>query len=576
MTLSGIVVSPGIAFGEALHLHLHPERHDYHLLPRDKIEQEKASLINIINNKKNQLIQHLNRLSSQSQNYKLIEADLLLLDDNELVQSICDEIDRFQLCAAVAVERIFAYQAAEMNALNDHYLANRSQDILSLARRLIDRINGAHGIELNKVNRPTILLARDISPAEFSMLPLRYITALVLKTGGITSHTAILARNAGIPALFDCAFEQANIANEQALALDALTGKLYPSPRTATINRLKQLKKDNQKQKQHFLTFKHKKAQTKDGYQVPLFINMSSINETPHINEMSVEGIGLFRTEFMLLNSKSAPNEDKQYRIYSDIVHLLNGKTLTIRTLDIGAEKSLPFLNNVPEENPALGLRGIRYTLTHSNLLYPQIRAVLRAAQYGPVRLMFPMINQIEELNKLFNIIKKCKQQLKQTNTQFGPLSIGIVVETPAAVMNLASMLPKINFISIGTNDLTQYAMAADRSNPQLTKDYPSLSPAILHFIRLILSTAHAQHIPVSLCGELASDPHIAPLLIGMGIDELSVNLPAILEVKSTVSKISYSACQALAHKALSMNTIKALHHCVYHQDPLYEDKTRL
>ncbi|WP_298774372.1 phosphoenolpyruvate--protein phosphotransferase [uncultured Shewanella sp.] len=566
MPLSGIVVSPGIAFGEALHLHLHPERHDYHLLPLDKVEQEKANLISIINDKKNQLIQHLNRLSSQSENYKLIEADLLLLDDEELIHSICSEIERFQLCAAVAVERIFSYQAAEMNALDNHYLANRSQDILSLARRLIDQINGAHSIELSKIDRPTILLASDITPAEFSMLPLKYITALVLKTGGITSHTAILARNAGIPALFDCPFEQANITNQQPLALDALTGKLYTAPRKSTVNRLKQLQQDNHKQKKQLLKFKHRKTQTKEGYHIPLFINMGSINETTHMNEMDVEGIGLFRTEFMLMNTQSVPNEDKQYRLYSDIVHLLKGKILTIRTLDIGAEKSLPFLNNTAEDNPALGLRGIRYTLAHSNLLYPQIRAVLRAAQYGPVRLMFPMINQIEELNKLLEIIKKCKAQMKKNHTNFGQLSIGIVVETPAAVMNLASMLPKLDFISIGTNDLTQYAMAADRGNPQLTKDYPSLSPAILSFIRLILSTAHAQQTPVSLCGELASDPRIAPLLIGMGVDELSVNLPAILEVKSALSKISYQACQSLAQESLSMNTIKSLHDYIHNQ----------
>ena len=564
MPLSGIVVSSGIAFGQALHLHLHPERRDYHLLPLDQIEQEKQTLINIINHKKQQLIQHLHRLPNQSQNYALIEADLLLLDDDELINSICNEIERFQLCAAVAVERIFSYQAAEMKALDDHYLANRSEDILSLARRLIDQINGAHTIELHKINQATILLASDITPAEFSMLPLKFITALVLKTGGITSHTAILARNAGIPALFDCAFERANITDQQPLALDALTGKLYASPNSVTLTRLKALKQSHQKQKQQLLKFQHRQMQTQDGHKVPMLVNIGSINESSHIDEMGVEGIGLFRTEFMLMNTSSAPDEIKQYHLYSDLVHLLNGKMLTIRTLDIGAEKSLPFLNNTPEENPALGLRGIRYTLTHSSLLITQLRAVLRAAQYGPIRLMFPMINQIEELTEIFNIMAQCQLELTNENTHFGQVSIGIVVETPAAVMNLTSMLPHLDFISIGTNDLTQYAMAADRSNLKLTKSYPSLSPAILSFINLILSTAQQKSIPVSLCGEMASDPHIAPLLIGMGLDELSVNLPAILEVKSSLSHFSLQQCQALAQKALKLTTIKTLHQCIY------------
>ncbi|MCL1125477.1 phosphoenolpyruvate--protein phosphotransferase [Shewanella surugensis] len=566
MPLSGIVVSPGIAFGNALHLHLHPEKRDYHLLPLNQIEKEKQTLIQVIDHKKNQLLQHLQRLPASSHNYQLIEADLLLLDDDELIQNICAEIERFQLCAAVAIERIFSYQAAEINALDDHYLTNRSQDILSLASRLIDQINGAHNVELSKIDEPTILLASDITPAEFSMLPLKYITALVLKTGGITSHTAILARSAGIPALFDCPFDQESITNHQVLALDALAGKLYVAPNESILSRLTQLKKTTLKQKQQLLKFKHRQTQTIDGHEIPLLVNIGSINETTHLNDMGVEGIGLFRTEFMLMNTKSAPSENKQYRLYSDILHLLNGKLFTIRTLDIGAEKALPFLNSLPEENPALGLRGIRYTLQHTSLLVTQVRAVLRAAQYGPIRLMFPMINQVEELEAIFDIINQCQTQLTQDHVTFGQLSYGIVVETPAAVMNLASMLPKLDFISIGTNDLTQYAMAADRGNPLFTRDYPSLSPAILSFIHLIISTAQAHNTQVSLCGELASDPHVAPLLIGMGVNELSVNLPAILEIKSALSNISYAQCHLLAQKALSLVTIKALHACVYTQ----------
>lgn len=566
MSLSGIVGSPGIAFGHALHLHLHPEKREYHLLPSNEIKQEKQTLIKVINHKKQQLTQHLQRLPAASHNYQLIEADFLLLDDDELIQKLCDEIERFQLCAAVAIDRIFSYQAAEINALDNHYLASRSHDILSLASRLIDQINGAHNVELSKINVPTILLASDITPAEFSMLPLKYITAIVLKTGGITSHTAILARNAGIPALFDCPFNQENISNHQPLALDALSGKLYIEPAPLILARLSELKATRLKQKQQLLKFKHRQTQTIDGHQIPLLVNIGSVNETTHLNDMGVEGIGLFRTEFMLMNTKSAPSENKQYRLYSDIIHLLNGKIFTIRTLDIGAEKVLPFLNSLPEENPALGLRGIRYTLHYSSLFITQIQAVLRAAQYGPVRLMFPMINQIEELDAIFDIIHQCQSQLTKDNVKFGQLSYGIVVETPAAVMNLASMLPQLDFVSIGTNDLTQYAMAADRGNPLFTKMYPSLSPAILSLIGLVISTAKNHGTQVSLCGELASDPHVAPLLIGMGINELSVNLPTILEVKSTLSNISHAQCHALAQKALSMNTIKALHECVYGQ----------
>jgi phosphotransferase system enzyme I (PtsI) len=265
----------------------------------------------------------------------------------------------------------------------------------------------------------------------------------------------------------------------------------------------------------------------------------------------------------MLMNVSTLPDEKAQYSLYCEALHALGGKTFTIRTLDIGADKELPCLRQETEDNPALGLRGIRYTLAHPELFKTQLRAILRAANHGPIRLMFPMVNQVEELDEIFALIAQCQDALEEEEKGYGELSYGIVVETPAAVFNLGAMLPRLDFVSIGTNDLTQYAMAADRTNPQLTRDYPSLSPAILALINMTIIQAKAAKVKVSLCGELASSPQIAPLLMGMGLDELSVNLSSLLEVKAAICQGRFEQFTTLAHKALQQERIANLQQCM-------------
>ncbi len=391
------------------------------------------------------------------------------------------------------------------------------------------------------------------------MLPLEHIAGLVLNTGGLTSHTAILARSAGLPALLSCQFTRAQIHNGDEVVLNAINGELHLNPTAETFKKLTKLRLQDEAHKQQLLLLKDLPTQTLDGHSVGLLANVGSLNEISHLTDVGAEGIGLFRTEFMLMNTTTIPQEKIQYHFYCDALHLMDGKPFTIRTLDVGADKELPCLNPACEDNPALGVRGIRYTFAHPEILMTQLKAILRAANHGPIRLMFPMINQVEELDTLFDLIEQCKVSLNEEEKGFGQLSYGIVVETPAAVINLESMLPRLDFISIGTNDLTQYAMAADRTNPQLTRDYPSLSPAILTLIQMTIDSAKKHNVRVSLCGELASDPIVAPLLVGMGIDELSVNLASLLEVKSAIRASSHQACLAMAKHAHKLKRIEEL-----------------
>ncbi|GIU48119.1 phosphoenolpyruvate-protein phosphotransferase [Shewanella sairae] len=559
MSVTGIVVSSGIAFGQALHLNLHHQKIDYRLIPQTKVAAEISTLNKAFKQQTQYLHQCLQLLETGSEHFELIEADLMILEDDDLIEEIAQAIRQLQISAAVAIERIFSHQSSELAQLDDPYLANRAQDILCLASRLIARLNGAQHLDLSQLKVDTVIFAHDLTPAEFAMLPLEHISGLVLETGGITSHTAILARSAGIPAVLSCKYDAKQIANGTPVVLNALQGEVIIAPTQEVNSQLEELKQQDEQRKKQLLTLRDLPVQTKDGHKVALLANVGSLNEISHLADVGAEGIGLFRTEFMLMNTQTLPDEKTQYQFYSDSLHLMSGKVFTIRTLDVGADKELPCLPSIIEDNPALGLRGVRYSLANPELFMTQVKAILRAANHGPVRLMFPMINQVEELEQLFSYIEQCKAKLIEEEKGFGELSYGIVVETPAAVLNLASMLPYLDFISIGTNDLSQYTMAADRSNPSLTMQYPSLSPAVLQLVKNTIELAKSHKITVSLCGELASSPKVAPLLVGMGIDELSVNLSSILEVKSALRDISYQKCLALSKHALTLTRINEL-----------------
>jgi len=543
MSINGIVVSAGIAFGKALTITNQLPPLDFKLLSIEQIDDQQQKLTQAIH----QLIAHLqhcqHHLCPECDHFQLIDSDIILLEDEELQQQLHQHIHQFRVCAAVAVDRIFNQHAVEMSALDDPYLANRSIDIICLAKRLTSALHGHLQWDLSALTEDTILLADDLTPAEFAILPLTHITGLILESGGLTSHTAILARAAGIPALLNYQFSQTKdvIEDGAQLVLDGMSGELHVAPSTEVFEQLKQKQQQEVVRRQALMIYKDRPSQTRDGHQVTLLANVGNLSEISHITDVGAQGIGLFRTEFLLMNAKALPDEQQQYKLYSDALQSLQGEVLTIRTFDIGADKEIPCLPQTNEDNPALGIRGIRYSLAHPATFITQIKAILRAANHGQVRLMFPMVSQVEELDAAFLLIERAKQELNQQEKGFGTLSYGIVVETPAAVFNLPSMLPMLDFVSIGTNDLTQYTLAADRTNPNLAKQYPPLSPAVIQLISMTVSHCKQAQVKVSLCGELGSDPQVLPLLVGLGLDELSINPANLLDVKVALIEGNYS-----------------------------------
>ncbi|WP_084266997.1 putative PEP-binding protein [Shewanella marina] len=300
-------------------------------------------------------------------------------------------------------------------------------------------------------------------------------------------------------------------------------------------------------------------AQTLDGHSVKLLSNIGQLNQLDQIEQLGIDGIGLLRTELLFMGLKQAPTEEQQYQMYKQTVEAVTPKVVTIRTLDVGADKQLDYIHLDKQENPALGERGVRYSLHNPEQFMVQLRAILRASTLGCIRVMFPMINQVEELIDILDLLAQSKKQLKQQQLDYGKIELGIVVETPAAIINLPSMLPYLDFISIGSNDLSQYTLAVDRTNPVLSQQFSAFSPAIIQSIATVINLAKQQQISVSLCGELASDPRIAPILIGLGLDELSINIGTFLPVKAAICSGQYNHFTQQAAACLKSTKISQL-----------------
>ena len=560
MEHKGIAVSAGIARGTSVLFAPFDNSLDYRVIPLHRVSTEQRKAAHAIHHLCDHLNDSLQQHPTQDDTYALIEADLLLLQDDELRQQIHSSIRELQLSATAAVDRVFFHQASELAALDDPLMAQRSVDVTSLGKRVINIINGAGEQQVNAIPNNAILLAEDLTPSEFAQLPLDKVKGIVLKTGGLTSHTAILARAAGIPALLSCGFEFDELQDGLPMVLDAYTGLLHIAPDSDTNTALMAKEQRIEKRQQALAQYRELPCQTQDQHRVQLLTNIATANDIARLSDIRSDGIGLFRTEFLLMDANKVPDEKAQFKQYYEALHLLDGKPMTIRTLDIGADKDFACLpSKLIEDNPALGVRGVRYTLAHRAMLRQQLRAVLRVAAFGPVRLMFPMITQLEELDELFSEVQLCEQQLTQEGKAFGKLAFGIVVETPAAVLNLKAMLPRLEFVSIGSNDLAQYTLAADRTNQELTADYPAFCPAVLRLIDMTVTTVKQAGLSCSLCGEMASDPRIAQILVGLGLDELSVNPAATPEVKAALCQGEYTKFCDLARQALACERISDL-----------------
>lgn len=461
----------------------------------------------------------------------------MMLDDGDYNDSIQNIIRDEKVNAEYAVKKTGDDFAAIFSAMDDEYMKARFADILDISRRVIRILMGIveGGVDSKD---PIILLADDLSPSETMQIDKNKILAFVTKNGSANSHTAILARSMNIPSLVKTDVEILKEYHGKSAIVDGYTGNFIIDPDEKTLNEM--LEKKNQwiSERKALQELKGKENITKDGRKINVYANIGNVDDVDKVLENDAGGIGLFRSEFIYLGRKDYPTEEEQYEIYKEVVSRMNGKKVIIRTLDIGADKQVDYFNLPKEDNPAMGYRAIRICLERVDIFKTQLRAIYRASAFGTVSIMFPMIISLKEILRIKEIVEEVKKELYEEGKAFGDVELGIMIETPAAVMISDELAKEVEFFSIGTNDLTQYTLAIDRQNQSLENYFDSHHKAVMKLIEMTVENGHKEGIWVGICGELASDLTLTKTFIDMGIDELSVSPTYVLGLRKKIREL--------------------------------------
>lgn len=484
---------------------------------------------------------------------KIFDAHQLLLQDPELIQTMETAIEQEKVNAETALWEatdtfIDLFESMEDNA----YMRERAADIRDVRKRVLSHLLGVEFPDPANIRKKVILAAEDLSPSDTAQLDKNYIMGFVTSKGGSTSHSAIMARSLEIPAVVGVPGLLEKISQNDLIVLDGSKGEVFLSPDESMIQQYRdqQQKYDNEKTEWQKLLLEP--SLTKDGVQVELAANIGTVKDLEGAKSNGAESIGLFRTEFLYMDSSELPDEEYQFEVYKKVLTEMEDKTVVVRTMDIGGDKKLPYLDIPEEMNPFLGYRAIRMCLEDEGVFRPQIRALLRASVYGKLAIMFPMIATLEELRQAKKIVEEEKSSLLNENIEVSDhIEIGIMVETPAAALIADQFSKEVDFFSIGTNDLIQYTMAADRMNEKVSYLYQPYHPAVLRLVKQVIDAGHKEGCWVGMCGEMAGDPIAVPLLVGLGLDEYSMSATSILRTRSQLKTLNSVQMRKMAQRAL-------------------------
>ncbi|MBU7584808.1 MAG: phosphoenolpyruvate--protein phosphotransferase [Nostoc sp. TH1S01] len=561
--LSGIAASPGVAIAPVIHYQPVPVTvTQYHVNdPEAELQRLQAAIHSA--QQEIQTIFSQATLQIGDTEAAIFDAHLLFLEDPVLLETVQQRIMEHHLNAEAAWQAAVDEVATSYRTLDDAYLQERVEDVVDVGQRVLRLLAGSAATSLH-LAEPAILLATDLTPSDTAGLDPSKVLGICTVSGSATSHSAIIARTLGIPAVLGVNPEVLRLQDGTLMALDGESGKAWVEPEADILGALEAKREAWQTAKQEALAKADQPAITRDGKQINILANIGSIADVQAAVAGGAEGVGLLRTEFLYLSRNTAPTEEEQLAVYQAIAQVLDNRPLIIRTLDVGGDKPLPYLRfGVPEANPFLGWRGIRFCLDHPDLFKTQLRAILRASAEHKIKVMFPMIASVTEVRAAKAILGEVQAELRQAGTPFDEnLPVGVMIEVPAAVAIADHLAAEVNFFSIGTNDLSQYVMAGDRNNPRVAYLADAMHPAVLRMIQRTVKAAHAAGIWVGLCGELAADPTAAGILLGLGLDELSVNPQAIGIIKQAIAQLTVAQAEAIVATALqldSANDVRAL-----------------
>ena len=556
--ITGIPASPGIVFGKALVLKEEKIVLDTQKISEDQVEAEVARFYA----GREAAVEQLNSIHQRAlkslgeEKAAIFEGHLMILEDEELEEEIIDYLRSNKVNASVAASKIIDQQVEMLSEIDDEYLKERAGDIRDIGNRLIKNILGMHIVDLGDITEESILVAYDLTPSETAQLNLEKVLGFITDIGGRTSHTSIMARSLKLPAIVGTNDVTARVNTGDYLILDAVNNRVYVNPTQAEIDELKTLEAKLAEEKAELAKLKDLPAVTLDGHKVEVVANIGTIRDCEGAHRNGAEGVGLYRTEFLFMDRDQLPSEEEQFIAYKEVVEAMEGRLVVLRTMDIGGDKELPYLNLPKEMNPFLGWRAVRIALDRREILHAQLRAVLRASAFGKLAVMFPMIISVEEIRELKSVLETLKAELRAEGKAFDEnIQVGVMVETPSAAVNAKFLAKEVDFFSIGTNDLTQYTLAVDRGNELISHLYNPMSPSVLGLIKQVIDASHAEGKWTGMCGELAGDERATLLLLGMGLDEFSMSAISVPRIKKLIRHVNYQEVKALADEALQKPT---------------------
>ena len=554
--IKGIPASPGISIGK---VYLYKENELFIDTNEAKnLEIEKDKLLHGRDLTKEQLLRIREKTAKSLGEDKaaIFDGHITLLEDEDLFDEVVELIEDENITAEYALEQGINGYCEMLANLEDAYLRERAADLKDIGKRWLYNVTGTEIVDLSNLPKDSVVITKDLTPSDTAQLDLNNVIAFVTEIGGKTAHSSIMARSLELPAVVGTGSVCSEVATGMDIIVDAIEGIAIINPSEEEFKIYTAKREEYLAEKELLKQLKDKDAVSKDGIKVGAWANIGSPKDVPGLLRNGAQGIGLYRTEFLFMNNDRFPSEQEQFEAYKTVAESLEGKPVTIRTMDIGGDKSLPYMELPKEENPFLGWRALRVCLDRPEILKTQFRALLRASAFGYIKIMLPMIISLDEVRKSRALLKECMEELRAEGVAFDEnIQLGIMVETPAVCFRAASFAKECDFFSIGTNDLTQYTLAVDRGNEKISHLYNSYNPAVLQAIKCAIDGAHAGGITISMCGEFAGDENATAILFGMGLDAFSMSAISVPRIKKNIMSLDKKECEKLVERVLEQTT---------------------
>ncbi len=554
----GIGASPGIAIGKAYVLTHQEIEVNQENIEEDKVLEEIQRFEEAVEKSRKQLqrIKEQAILELGQSQAEIFQAHLLVLEDPEFIGKIKLSIEKEKMNAAYGTQRVMNQFIAAFESMENTYFKERAADIKDVGTRLIKNILGIASQDLASIQEDVLIIAHDLTPSDTAQMNKNKVLGFATDIGGRTSHTAIMARSLEIPAVVGLKEITQQVQQGDTIILDGLTGKVFINPSKQQLETYQTEKEKYENYRKELEKLKELPAQTLDGHKVEIAGNIGTPKDVEGVLKNGGQGIGLYRTEFLYMNRDTMPTEEEQFQAYKEVLEKMEGKPVIIRTLDIGGDKKLPYLDTPDEMNPFLGWRAIRICLENKEMFKTQLRAILRASIYGQTLIMFPMISGVQEVREAKLVLEEAKKELEDQNIDYDQnIKVGIMVEIPSAAVSADIIAKEVDFFSIGTNDLCQYTLAVDRMNEKISHLYQPLHPAILRLIKNVIDASHKEGIFTGMCGEMAGDAMSTLILLGLGLDEFSMSALSIPQIKKMIRSVSIEQAKQIAQKALYLST---------------------